>query len=101
MVFLITDSFETLFRLETCFGDVCKQCIPSSEANSADPVQTPQNVASELGLHYFLTGTTMQITINGKHPLETPKTRNGLIQMIKMDKSTGQKTVLEILHSAT
>ena len=26
-----------------------------------------------------------------KHPSESPKTRNGLIQMIRMEKSTGQK----------
>ena len=43
----------TFFTLETC-------------ANSADPVQMPQNVASDQGLHHFLTGIAMQNTIKMK-----------------------------------
>ena len=88
--------------------------------NSADPVQIPQNAASDWSLHCLLTRfLAMQnslemktsfcsilflfypITLEGpqgstdalKHPTETPKTRNGLIQIMKMDKFTSQLRV--------
>ena len=51
-------------------------------ANCVDPVQILQIVVSYQGLHSLLT----EITWN-------PKTRNGLIQMIRMHKSTHQKRV--------
>ena len=35
-------------------------------ANSADPVQTPRNAASDQGLHYLLTGMSMQNTVKVK-----------------------------------
>ena len=40
--------------------------ILGTYANSADPVQMPQNVASELGLHCLLTGISMQNTVKVK-----------------------------------
>ena len=55
-------------------------------ANSADPVQMPLNVVSDQGLHCMLTKY-----IKSENPLETLKTTNGLFQVIRMDKSTGQK----------
>ena len=61
-------------------------------AKSADPVQMPPNVASELGLHCLITEiSTENAGKIKKQPPETPKTRNGLIQMIRMDKSICQK----------
>ena len=39
--------YKKFFIQDTHFGDKCKQC---------KTVQFPQNVASELGLHYLLTG---------------------------------------------
>ena len=35
----------------------------AARANSGDPVQTPQNVASELSLHCLLTGISMENTV--------------------------------------
>ena len=54
----------------------------------ADPVQMPQNAASDQGQHCLYA----KYNNNEKSP-ETPKTRNGLIQMMKLDKCTGQKRV--------
>ena len=54
-----------------------------------------QNAASDQDLHCLLTEISMENTVKmEKNPLETHKTRNGLIRMIRMDKSTGQKSVL-------
>ena len=39
----------------------------------------------------MLTGTSKQNIVKMKTSTETPKTGNGLIHMIKMDKSTGNK----------
>ena len=66
-----------LFKPETPFG---------YNANSADLIQ---NADSDKNQHNLLTGITMQ----KYNENDTPKTRNGLIQMIKMDKSTGLKRV--------
>ena len=51
----------------------------------------PQNGASDQGLHYLLTEISKENPV--KNVPETPKTRNGLIQVIRMDKSTGQNRV--------
>ena len=56
-----------------------------SHANSADPVQTPQNAASELGQHCVLSGISEQTTIKLQHPPGTPKSRNRFIQMIRVN----------------
>ena len=53
-------------------------------ANSADPDQTPRSVQ---GLHCLLTGISIRNRIKRKRTPDTPKIRNGLIQMIRMDKS--------------
>ena len=50
-------------------------------ANSADPVK-----ASEQGQYCLFTGVSIQNTIKMKHLPGTPKTRNGLIRMIRIDK---------------
>ena len=42
-------------------------------------------------LHRF---QSMENTVKIKHPPETPKTRNGLIQMIQTNKSTGQNRII-------
>ena len=57
-------------------------------AESADPVQTPQNVASDQGQYCLLTGISLKIQLKWKHSPKTSKTRNRPIQIIKMDKST-------------
>ena len=50
--------------------------------NSADPVQMPQDAASDQGPHCLLTGISMQNNNrNKKTSTMNPKTRNGLIQM--------------------
>ena len=49
----------------------------------------PQNVASDQDLHRLLTEIFEEIELKYKHPPETPKTRNGLIQMM-INKPTGQ-----------
>ena len=48
-------------------------------------------MASGQGLHCLLTEISMENAVKMKTSTKTPKTRNGLIQMIRMDKSTGQK----------
>ena len=65
-------------------------------ANSADPVQTPSNAAFDQGLHCLLTEISMESTGKGKHPPEAPKTKIELIQMIRMDKPTGQTRVIAL-----
>ena len=68
--------------------------ILGSYANSADPVQMPQNAASELGLHCLLTGISMQKHSKRKDiQHQNPKIRNGQIQIKRMDKSIGQNRV--------
>ena len=62
-------------------------------ADSEDSVQMPQNVASEQCLHCLFAGISMQNTTNMKTSTRTPKTRNGLIQIIRMKKFTGLKRV--------
>ena len=56
-------------------------------ASSAHPVQTPQNAMSDQGQHCLFTAISMQNKKNREHPPGTPKIRNGLTQMIKVDKS--------------
>ena len=52
-----------------------------------------QNMVSDQDLCCLLTRISMQNTLKIEHPLETPETRNGLTQMIRMDQSTSQKRV--------
>ena len=61
-----------------------------THAENADPDLMLQNAASDQGLHCLLTGISTKIQ-NLKHLPETPHARNGLIQMIKVDKSMSQK----------
>ena len=68
----------TLFKPDTCFGIY---------TNSADPVQMPQST-----LIAYRIFSAKYSTSEKKSP-ETPKTRNGLTQMIRMEKSIGQKRV--------
>ena len=60
-------------------------------ANSADPIQMPQNVASDQGLHNLLTGISVQNRIKMKTSSRNPKARNGFVPTIRMDKFTYQK----------
>ena len=74
-------------------GLLCRQCRPSSDA--------PPLVASYQGLHCLLKKIYMESAVKMiKHPPETLKTMNGLIQMIRMDKSTGLKRVNIFVSSA-
>ena len=59
-------------------------------AKSADSIQMPYLVASDQGLHCLRTEISMEIAVKMKGSTKTPKTRTGFIQMIRMDKSTGQ-----------
>ena len=59
-------------------------------SNSADLVQTLQNATSDQGLHCLLREITIVIKMLN-YPPETSKSGNGFIQVIRMDKSTGQK----------
>ena len=45
-----------------------------------------QNMASDQGLHCLLTG----ISIQNKSTPDTPKFGDGLVKLIRMEKSTGQ-----------
>ena len=48
--------------------------------------------AAEQSLHCLLTEISMENAVkNKRHPPETPNSRNKLVQMIKLDKSTGQR----------
>ena len=64
-------------------------------ANSADLVQTPQNAASDQGLHCLVTGISMQNTVKVKiftgHPKNYKWTRPN--DKDRLDKSTSQKRV--------
>ena len=51
------------FRLNTCFGVY---------ANSADPVQLPQNVASDQGLYCLLPEICIENTVRMETAPETP-----------------------------
>ena len=50
----------------------------------------PQNAASDQGLHCLLTGISIQNKMKTKSTQDTPKFGNGLVQLIRMEKSTGQ-----------
>ena len=50
----------------------------------ADPGQTPQNTASDQGLHCLLTGISLQSTIKVNIVNRMHQTTNGLIQMTRM-----------------
>ena len=49
----------------------------------------PSNSASDQGLHCLLTEISMENTVKNILSKLPPETRNGLVQMIRMDKSTG------------
>ena len=51
------------------------------------------NAVSDQGLHCLLTEISMENAVKMKTSQETPKTRNGLTQMIRMDTSAGQKWI--------
>ena len=62
-------------------------------AYSADPLQTPQNAASDQGLHCLFSGISLQNTVKIKTSNPPPKSRYGLIYMARMDRSTREKRV--------
>ena len=69
-------------------------------ANSADPVQMLPNAASDQDLHCFFFNSENSVENIAKMKTSTPKTRNRLIQMKGMDKSTGHDRVsLEVVRS--
>ena len=72
-------------RIKACVFLTVLDRIPvwGTYANSAEPVQMPQNAASELGLPCMLTYISVQYTTYRKHSPENPKSTNRLIQMIK------------------
>ena len=71
-------------RPGTCFG---------TYANRADPVQTPPGCSYTAGSTQFAYRNFYSKYNESEKSPETPKTRNGHIQMIKVDKSTDQKRV--------
>ena len=72
----------SLFRPDTC-----------TRVNNSEPVQAPQHTASDQGLHYLLTGISVQkmtekakvFTINPY----TPTPSNEVIQIVRIDKAFG------------
>ena len=55
---------------------------------SGDPCSL--NAASYQGQHFLLTGISIGNEKNGTSTPDTPKFGNGLVQLIRMEKSTGQ-----------
>ena len=64
-------------------------------ANSAISVQMLKHVASDQGLHCLHTGIFHAKYSKWENISETPKATNGLMKMIKIDKSAGQKKGLK------
>ena len=60
-------------------------------ANNADPAQRVQNAVGDQDQHCLLTGISKQNTIEMKTFTRIPKTRNKLVQIIRMDQSTSRK----------
>ena len=56
----------------------------------------PHTVASDEDMHCLLVGISMISTVKVKSSLEIPKTKNGLIQMIRMENSTFIKWVKQV-----
>ena len=56
--------------------------------NSADPDQTPHNVASDQDLHCLLTGFSIKTRKKGQKTPDTPKMTNGLVEHITVEEST-------------
>ena len=54
--------------------------------------------AFNLDIHCLLMRISMQNTVKVKMLTRNPKTRNGLVQMIKTDKSTSQKGLRSVLN---
>ena len=50
-------------------------------------------MVSEQGLQSLLTKISLQNTKKWKHPPETPKTRNGLIQILRMDMDLSERRI--------
>ena len=67
--------------------------ILRTDANSLAPVQTPQNVASDQGLHCLLTGNSCQITVKNKNTKQKHLKLEMDSSKIRMDKSTKLKKV--------
>ena len=61
-------------------------------------VQTRLDAAKQ-GLYCLLTGISMRSTIKVKIFTRNSKTTNGLVQMIRMDKSVGQKRLKSSSHN--
>ena len=59
-----------------------------SSANSADPDQTPHDVASDQGLHSLLTGYPNKNRTKAKNRPDTSKMANRFLQHITAEKST-------------
>ena len=59
----------------------------------------PQNAMADQGSDCFLTSISMQNTFKVTTFARNPKTRNGLIHVIKIDKSSAQKEVKIPLNS--
>ena len=84
----------TRFRGDIHFEGILKQCRPSSDA-------TERGVWP--GSASFAYQTSMQKQQKWKYLSEAPNTRNGLIQIFRMDTPTGQKSFsyLRPLNSST
>ena len=69
-----------LLTLYAIFLDLGKQLCKAE-----DPDQSPQNVASDQGLHCLYVGISVVYRMKIKHTLDTPKTGKGLIQLIRVE----------------
>ena len=62
--------------------------------NSADPDQTPHNVASDQGLHCLLTEFSITNKVKKRNRSDTPKMTIGLVQHYTVEESTSIQWVI-------
>ena len=79
MQLMLDDTNRHRFCLASHFSDIGKYCIPKSDA------------ASEQGLHCLHTGISIKNKIKMKKFTRHPLKKNGIVQLIRMGKSTWRK----------
>ena len=74
--------------MASLFWDIGKQCRPRSDA------------ASDQGLHCLLTGISIRNKIKKKikSKSDTPNIENGLVRLIRMEKSTKQMWIITVVQ---
>ena len=90
MQFKRTTKLLTMIEIQSILTQISLASLFGTYANSADPDQTPQDAASDQGLHCLLTENYNKNKIKIENTPDISKFGNGLIQMIRMDKSIRQ-----------